>query len=230
MKKQGILLAAGFSRRFGTNKLLHPLADGIPLALAAARRLRAALPAVLAVVNPDDPGLAELLERDGFPVAICPRAQDGMGASLAWAVGQTARADAWIVALADMPFIQPATIARVADAIEQPTTLAVPVFCGRRGHPVGFGRAHFEALIRLTGDDGGRAILRDHAEQVRWLACEDPGILTDIDTPADLQPAPPPCQPVAVTGFNSPPPGTLWSAAHAKASAPLPHAGAGNKQ
>ncbi|MDS4069952.1 MAG: NTP transferase domain-containing protein, partial [Candidatus Competibacter sp.] len=33
--KQGILLAAGFSRRFGANKLLQPLADGVPMALAA---------------------------------------------------------------------------------------------------------------------------------------------------------------------------------------------------
>ena len=187
--KQGILLAAGFSRRFGTNKLLQPLADGIPMALIAARHLRAAVPNVLAVVNPGDPELAELLERDGFPVTVCLRAQDGMGASLAWAVGQTARADAWIVALADMPFIEPATIVRVADAIEPPATLAAPVFRGRRGHPVGFGRAHFEALVGLTGDEGARAILHRHAGQARWLACEDPGAVADVDTPADLQAA-----------------------------------------
>jgi molybdenum cofactor cytidylyltransferase len=187
--KQGILLAAGFSRRFGANKLLQPLADGVPLALTTARRLRAALPDVLAVVNPRDPELARLLAEDGFPVTVCPRAQDGLGASLAWAVKHTSRADAWIVALADMPYIQPQTIARVADAIDQPTTLAAPVFRGRRGHPVGFGRAHFEALVRLAGDDGARAILHDHAEHVRWLACEDPGILADIDTLADLRSA-----------------------------------------
>jgi molybdenum cofactor cytidylyltransferase len=184
--KQGILLAAGFSRRFGANKLLQPLADGVPLALTTARRLRAALPDVLAVVNPRDPELARLLTEDGFPVTVCPRAQDGLGASLAWAIKYASRADAWIVALADMPYIQPETIARVADAIDQPTALAAPVFRGRRGHPVGFGRAYFEELARLTGDEGARSILRDHAERVRWLACEDPGILTDVDTLADL--------------------------------------------
>lgn len=187
--KQGILLAAGFSRRFGTNKLLHPLADGVPIALAAARRLRAALPEALAVIHPDDPQLAELLEQDGFPVTVCPQAQDGMGASLAWAVRHTAQASAWIVVLADMPFIQPATIAQVADAIESPATLAAPVFRGQRGHPVGFGRAYFERLVELTGEEGARSILRDHAGQARWLACEDPGIVMDVDTPADLSAA-----------------------------------------
>lgn len=185
--KQGILLAAGFSRRFGANKLLQPLADGIPMALIAARHLRAAVPNVLAIVNPGDPTLARLLDEDGFPVTVCPRAEDGMGASLAWAVRQTPQASAWIVALADMPFIRSETIAQVADAIERPTALAVPVFHGRRGHPVGFGQAYFEQLIQLTGDEGARSILHDHAEQVRWLACEDPGIVADIDTPADLR-------------------------------------------
>ena len=186
--KQGILLAAGFSRRFGANKLLQPLADGIPMVLVAAHHLRAAVPNVLAIVNPGDPTLARLLDEDGFPVTVCPRAEDGMGASLAWAVRQTPQASAWIVALADMPFIRSETIAQVADAIERPTTLAAPVFHGRRGHPVGFGRAYFERLTQLTGDEGARSILRDHAEQVRWLACEDSGILKDIDTPADLAP------------------------------------------
>lgn len=185
--KRGILLAAGFSRRFGANKLLQPLADGVPVALAAARRLRAALPEVLVVVNPHDPKLARLLTEDGFLVTVCPRAQKGMGASLAWAVEQTSRASAWIVALADMPFLQPATIALIADAIDQPMALAAPTFRGRRGHPVGFGRAYFEELARLAGDEGARSILRDHAGQIRWLVCEDPGTVADVDAPADLR-------------------------------------------
>jgi len=77
VNNQGILLAAGFSRRFGANKLLHPLADGIPIALAAARRLRAALPEVLAVVNPRI-RTGPTVGADGFPVTDLPRAQDGL--------------------------------------------------------------------------------------------------------------------------------------------------------
>ncbi|MCP5196918.1 MAG: nucleotidyltransferase family protein [Gammaproteobacteria bacterium] len=185
--KQGILLAAGFSRRFGSNKLLQPLADGMPIGLAAAHRLRMALPAMLVVVNRQDVSLVQLLEQEGFPVTACPLAHEGMGASLAWAVQRTSQASAWVVALADMPFLEPATIIRVADAIEQPCRIAAPRFRGRRGHPVGFGRAYFAALVALTGDVGARSILQRHAEQVRWLACEDPGTIQDIDTPADLQ-------------------------------------------
>ena len=184
--KQGLLLAAGFSRRFGADKLLQPLPDGTAIGLAAARHLRAALPEALVIVNADQSELAALLIREGFPVTVCPRARDGMGASLAWGVEQTAQASAWIVALADMPFVRPATISRVAEAIAHPSTLAAPAFGGRRGHPVGFGRAYFGELSQLTGDDGARAILHRHEKQLCYLGCDDPGVLTDIDTFADL--------------------------------------------
>ncbi|MBK9953487.1 MAG: nucleotidyltransferase family protein [Candidatus Competibacteraceae bacterium] len=186
--KQGLLLAAGWSRRFGADKLLQPLADGTPIGLAAARHLRAALSDTLVVVNADNEW-ARLLVQDGFSVTICPRARDGMGNSLAWGVEQTARASAWIVALADMPFIQPATIRRVADAIDHETALAAPVFQGKRGHPVGFGRAYAEELKQLTGDEGARAILRRHQRSLNGLPCEDPGVLADINAPADLPPS-----------------------------------------
>lgn len=182
------MLAAGFSRRFGSDKLLHPLADRVPIGLAAARHLRSALPETLVIINADEKELAALLTQDGFPVTVCPQAHNGMGASLAWGVEQTARASAWIIAQADMPFIRPATICEVAEAVEHPTALAAPEFQGKRGHPVGFGRAYGEELRRLTGDEGARAILRRHEKHLRRLVCDDPGIIADIDMPADLEP------------------------------------------
>jgi molybdenum cofactor cytidylyltransferase len=184
--KQGILLAAGFSRRFGSNKLLQPLADGTPLALAAACRLRLAVPEILAVVNADAAELARLFEQNGVPVTVCPYAEAGMGASLAWAVSKTAHASAWIIALADMPLIQPATIAQVAAVLDDPAAIVVPVFQGQRGHPVGFGCAYFEDLVQLNGDRGAQTLLRTHAKRVQRLVCHDPGIVMDIDAPADL--------------------------------------------
>jgi len=184
--KQGLLLAAGFSRRFGAAKLLQPLADGTAIGLAAARHLRVALPETRVIVNAEDASVSRLFTEEGFSVAVCPQAPDGMGASLAWGVKHTASASAWVIALADMPFIQSATIRQVADALEQPTTLVVPLFQGQRGHPVGFGRAYFAELVQLTGDSGARSILARHQKNLRCIACDDPGTLADIDRPADL--------------------------------------------
>jgi molybdenum cofactor cytidylyltransferase len=60
----------------------------------------------------------------------------------------------------------------------------VPRWRGERGHPVLFGRAHFAALEALNGDRGAASLLREHP--VHWVEVEDPGILQDIDRPADL--------------------------------------------
>lgn len=183
---QGLLLAAGYSRRFGADKLLHPLPDGTPVGLAAARNLIAALPGALAVVNDADGPLAGLLREAGLGVSACPHAQAGMGASLAWGVAQTPDAGGWLVALADMPFILPQTIRRVASAIDRPNVIAAPVHRGRRGHPVAFGPAHRQELTRLDGDRGARVLLERHAQSLVRVDCDDPGVLRDIDTLTDL--------------------------------------------
>ncbi len=183
---QGILLAAGFSRRFGTNKLLHPLPDGTPVGLAAARNLIAALPGALAVVNGENPHLTGMLREAGLRVSICPQAQAGMGASLAWGVARTADADGWLVALADMPFILPWSIRQVARCVDRAEVIAVPVHAGKRGHPVAFGAAYFHDLTRLDRDRGARMLLERDPQRLVMVECGDPGVLRDIDTPADL--------------------------------------------
>ena len=82
----GILLAAGSGSRFGGDKLLHSLPDGVAIAAHAARNLLASGLNVTAVVRPGDFPLADMLEQEGCYVTICQEAAQGMGASLAHAV------------------------------------------------------------------------------------------------------------------------------------------------
>jgi molybdenum cofactor cytidylyltransferase len=183
---QGLLLAAGRSVRFGTDKLLQPLPDGTPLAVAAARNLAAALPGALAVVNGADRRLMEALELAGLRVSVCPRAHEGMGRSLAWGVAQTPTADGWLIALADMPWIDPTILHAVAAGVTGPMAIAAPVHAGRRGHPVAFGRGHGAALAALSGDVGARELLRVHGGDLNLVPCAAAGVLWDVDCPADL--------------------------------------------
>ena len=89
-----------------------------------------------------------------------------------------------LVALGDMPFVAPATLARLVGCATDDSVIAAPRHAGERGHPVLFGRAHFDALTRLDGDRGAAALLREHP--VRWVDVDDPGIVKDIDRPSDL--------------------------------------------
>lgn len=184
----GLLLAAGSSSRFGADKLLHALPDGEAVAVHSARNLRAALPRVVAVVRDARGELASLLRAAGVGVLACDRAAEGMGASLACGVAATADAAAWVIALADMPFVRPGTVAAVAAAAAQGVMIAAPVYHGRRGHPVGFSRRFLPELLALGGDSGARTIIAAHADAVVLLQCDDAGVVRDIDTPGDLDP------------------------------------------
>jgi molybdenum cofactor cytidylyltransferase len=183
----GILLAAGTGSRFGGSKLIHPLADGVAIAAHAARNLLAAGLSVTAVVRPGDFPLADLLEQEGCLVTVCPAAARGMGASLAHAIGCERGADGWVVALADMPGIAPATIRAVIAALEAGALIAAPQFHNQRGHPVGFSAALASELLALDGDEGARAVLERHRESVQLIDCKDAAVLYDIDRKADIQ-------------------------------------------
>ncbi len=182
----GILLAAGASRRFGSDKLLHPLADRTPIAVAALANLRAAIPHVIAVVRPGVTLLENRLSEAGATVVLCTDADEGMGRSLATAVSVSGAAGGWVVALADMPYIRPETITKIAAALSAGAPIAAPAYRGERGHPVGLSAQFRGELEALRGDEGARALLNQNAHLMQLIEVDDPGVRRDIDTPADL--------------------------------------------
>lgn len=184
-----VLLAAGRGTRFDPrgvqNKLLAPLADGTPVACAAAHALLTSVPHVLAVVRPGAETLARALNEVGCDVVFSLDAERGMGASLAAGVRACSEADGWIVALADMPWIAPTTIETIGRRLDEGASIAIPCYRGKRGHPVGFGAMHGAKLRALDGDVGARRLLE--STDVAPIEVDDAGVLEDVDTYADLQ-------------------------------------------
>ena len=182
----GVLLAAGSAKRFGGAKLMVPLSGGTPIGVAALNSVRGGVDAVVAVVRPGDKELANALAAHGARVTACPRAAEGMGIGLAWGVRAAPIAAGWVIALADMPWIAPATAARIADALRWGSAIAAPVHGGGRGHPVGIAARFYGELAALSGDEGARSLLASHASSLELVPVDDPGVLRDIDTPGDL--------------------------------------------
>ncbi len=191
----GILLAAGRGRRFDAsgrrNKLLQCLAGGEsigqPVAVLSARPLLACLPRVLAVVPAGSDELAALLEHSGCEVLTCADADGGMGHSLAHAVRYSEQwaPAGWLIALADMPWVQPSTVQAVLAAVAgNPAGIVAPCWQGQRGNPVFIPRQYQADLLALQGDQGARALLQRHPPHL--IAVEDAGIVRDVDTVADL--------------------------------------------
>jgi molybdenum cofactor cytidylyltransferase len=185
---RGILLAGGASARFGSHKLLHALADGASIGVRSAGNLIAGVGNALAVVRPGDDQLAALLRAAGCDILATPRALEGMGGSLAAAIDGSGDATGWVVALADMPFIQPDTIRSVKAALTQGAIITAPVLnsSGERGHPVGFGASLAGELMLLSGDQGARAVIGKHHAELVAIVTDDSGIVTDVDVPDDV--------------------------------------------
>ena len=185
----GILLAAGNSHRFGSNKLLHKL-NGQTMLSITAKNLKSSLPDSIAILRPGDQQLKKILTNEGLTVIECEHANNGMGASLACGIKATMDAGAWLIVLADMPFIQPATINKVVNAMKTGASIATPEYAGRRGHTVGFSQKYKHLLAALDSDQGARDILVDNQKQITPVFVDDPGIQADIDTPEDINDKP----------------------------------------
>jgi molybdenum cofactor cytidylyltransferase len=186
---QGLLLAAGNSKRFGSQKLLTCLPNSQSIAMTSAMRLRSSVDRVAVIVNPDHQSIVDLFSAavENLSVVPCGLSQYGIGHSIACGVSETSHAQGWVIALADMPFIKTTTIKAVVKALRGGAIIAVPVCGGKRGHPVGFSQKMYDELIQLKGDSGGKALLSRYGSDVVEVKCQDPGIFIDIDTPEDLQ-------------------------------------------
>jgi molybdenum cofactor cytidylyltransferase len=157
--------------------------------VAALANLRAAIPHVIAVVRPGVTALENCLSEAGATVILCANADEGMGASLATAVGASGDVAGWVIALADMPYIRPETISKIAASLAAGAAIVAPAYRGERGHPVGLSARFRAQLQALRGDEGARSVLRENAGLVTLIEVDDPGICRDIDTPDDLRPA-----------------------------------------
>jgi len=175
-----LLLAAGRSTRMGTHKLL---ADwrGKPLVAHAADAILAAGLPLLVVLGHGSEAVRAALAGRGLRFVMAAEFAAGMAHSLRAGIAAVPESwDAVLVALGDMPRIEPDVLRRLAAA----SGVAVPVFAGARGNPVRWPRAHFGALMGLAGDAGARRLLG--GMNVTEVAAPSDAILTDIDTPDAL--------------------------------------------
>ena len=180
-----LVLAAGFSNRFGSLKLCASLPDGQTVFSRTLANLTAAIPDVLVITRPE---VACQLDIHDAELLVFEDAEQGMGATLAFGIRHILRSRSWdgcLVCLADMPYIRPGTYGQIAKRLTS-HTIVMPRFRGRSGNPAGFGKAFFPELSGLTGDHGGRQVLSAHADAVIQQDLDDAAILYDIDTPEDL--------------------------------------------
>ncbi len=189
-----IVLAAGQSSRFGSDKLLHPVtvrSESRPLILQALSPWLEVFAEINVVVRKDNTALLRLLadcdESSQLRLIPAAAAHQGMSQSLIAGIRANSDADGWLIGLADMPYLKRGVIADCLAAMNAGSAITLPEFEGRRGHPVGFDYRFLPQLLALTGDSGAREIIHSSQTYVCSISAGDEGIFRDIDMKDDIQ-------------------------------------------
>ena len=189
VKVSAILLAAGESRRMGTSKLALPWGRETVLQHGLHVLLQSRVMEVVVVLSNRTRDLKSLLRGPRVKLVMNPDYRKGMSTSIRRGLRAVdSRSEGVLIALGDQPFLKPATVNLLLRAFKKGKgSIVVPLFQGRRGHPVLFDRKYVTGLSRLTRDVGARSLLRESPRNIVEVKTRSKGVVADIDTWQDYQ-------------------------------------------
>ena len=182
-----LLLAAGYSRRFGSAKQLHILPSGHTIISTSIKALQASECEFIVVIRGDDTAIAAHLNTRNVETINVTNAQKGLSSVIAEAIRKLDLNNIeWLgICLGDMPYIKPTTLSELA-AHTSTTTIVRPRYLAQCGHPVLFGRKYFSELKKLEGDFGAKEIIQAYPAALNILEVDDAMVLHDIDEAKDI--------------------------------------------
>jgi molybdenum cofactor cytidylyltransferase len=170
-----IILAAGRSSRMGSPKALLEF-RGESFAGRLRRVLQPYCRSVIVVGSP----------ASEFPVDVVnPEPDRGMLSSLQCGLRAVpASADAVLFTPVDLPAVSERTVSTLISGWSG-ELLRIPRYGGKRGHPVMFARSLTVEFLAAAGSP--KEVIDRHADAIVYTDVDDPGILTDVDTPEDYR-------------------------------------------
>ena len=184
-----IVLAAGESRRMGAQKLLLPFGGKTVISHVVEQLLHAGLDGIYVVVGRDEERIAGELSSRPIRIVSNPDYKTGMLSSVRRGIGALPpNCAACLVALGDQPAITTDWVDQMIQVFNKGTRgIIVPCHGGKRGHPLLFSRRFHQEIMTRHDAVGLRGLLQAHPEQVLELNVTNPGVLSDMDVPADYQ-------------------------------------------
>jgi molybdenum cofactor cytidylyltransferase len=190
-KKIAIVLeAAGDAKRYGSNKLLVPLSDGRPM-------IRNTMDDVLTldvykrVLVTQYEEIVEMAA-DDFDSVINNHPELGISLSMQLGIEAAGDADAYMFCVCDQPDLTASTMNKLINAYlaaseNSDVVIASISWQGQMSNPKIFSSVYREELMSLSGDIGGRQIIKDHMDNLILVEADSEYEVADIDTPADLK-------------------------------------------
>ena len=184
-----VILGAGLSRRMGSEKLLLPIGrkrilektiDGVAESFGD----------VIVIVT-RNAILGSIETGKGLIYLVNDQPELGQSTSLKIAVAYLAKhypeCQGILVFLGDQPLVSRKLVGQIEQAImKNPTSIIMPEYKGQKGHPVAFGKCWFKELLTVSGDAGGRGIIKEHTEALIKIQ-GDRTCVMDADTPEDYR-------------------------------------------
>ena len=185
----GLVLAAGTSSRLGRPKQLLALGETTLLRAVVDTTLASDLDEVVVVLGHASDEIAATLPPDPR-LRIVRNHRFGEGQSTSLRAGLLAMAqgtDAAVVLLGDQPGVTPAAISVVIGEFHRTRAPVVQASYGNRpGHPTLLAAEVWPEAMRVTGDEGARAVIDAHRAERRLIEVGgDPPL--DVDTEADYR-------------------------------------------
>ena len=182
MKIALIMLAAGNSRRFGSNKLLYEI-DGKPMYLHVLEKLKAVAEETgkITVVTQYEE-IEQTARALGANVYINPHPDEGIASSMKIGLKANLDADACLFAVSDQPWLTAGTIKKLIELLYSSAKGIACVSCeGKLGNPCIFTKKYYDELLSVTGDKGGKSVITMHRDDTVLLKVKDIKELTDMD-------------------------------------------------
>jgi molybdenum cofactor cytidylyltransferase len=184
-----IVPAAGQSLRMGTQKLLLPLGKTTVIAHVVDALLAGGLSQIIVVRRPGDSRISEALTGRDVQFAGNPDPKGDMLSSVRCGLRVLpGDCQALMLALGDQPAITPELVrALLAAYARQPEGILVPVFQGRRGHPMIFSAKYRTEILEHHDASGLRGLLLAHPQELCEWTADSSAVLEDMDLPEDYQ-------------------------------------------
>jgi molybdenum cofactor cytidylyltransferase len=185
---EGIILAAGESRRMGYPKPLLKIGERTFIEQIAETML-AVVPRLVIVIGAHGDCVRAAIPNDAR-IAIVENPNYARGQLSSLKVGLHALqpdAAGALVHLGDHPLVKVETFHAIVDSYNQTgQPIVVARHDGHRGHPVIFDRAMFQEIQTAPEEEGARHVVNADPTRVVYVDRNDPGINLDLDTPSDL--------------------------------------------
>jgi molybdenum cofactor cytidylyltransferase len=186
-----LIPAAGRSSRMGAIKPLLPLGQETVLARIISLFRGVAISDILVVLGYSSESLIPLLQKQGVRWVINPEYDRGMFSSVRTGVRNLDPAcQAFFLMPADVPLVRPETLKILLNAYQEiKMDVYRPCYQAKRGHPPLISSKLIAPILDFAEPGGLRALLARYERTSLDVACEDQGILIDLDTPEDLKKA-----------------------------------------